>query len=63
LHRDLYGRPLVGKTAGVALIVDDLVAWLVGLVADAGRKKLTALVREVIRSVRCGRRLRPLWRP
>jgi hypothetical protein len=28
----------------VALIVDDLVAWLVGLLADAGRKKLTALI-------------------
>jgi hypothetical protein len=28
----------------VAFIVDDLVAWLVGLLADAGRKKLTALV-------------------
>jgi len=26
------------------LIVDDLMAWLVGLLADAGRKKLTALV-------------------
>jgi tetratricopeptide (TPR) repeat protein len=32
------------KTAGVAFIVDDLLAWLVGLLADAGRKKLTALV-------------------
>ena len=28
----------------MAFIVDDLVAWLVGLLADAGRKKLTALV-------------------
>jgi hypothetical protein len=28
----------------VAFVVDDLVAWLVGLLADAGRKKLTALV-------------------
>jgi hypothetical protein len=34
----------MGKTAGVAFVVDDLLAWLVGLVADAGRKKLTALV-------------------
>jgi len=28
----------------VAFVVDDLVAWLVGLLADAGRKKLTASV-------------------
>jgi hypothetical protein len=28
----------------VAFIVDDLVAWLVGLLADAGRKKLTKLI-------------------
>jgi hypothetical protein len=28
----------------VAFVMDDLVAWLVGLLADAGRKKLTALV-------------------
>jgi hypothetical protein len=28
----------------VVLVVDDLAAWLVGLLADAGRKKLTALV-------------------
>ena len=28
----------------MAFVVDDLVAWLVGLLADAGRKKLTALV-------------------
>jgi hypothetical protein len=28
----------------VAFVVDDLVAWLVGLLADAGRKMLTALV-------------------
>jgi hypothetical protein len=28
----------------VAFVVDDLVAWLVALLADAGRKKLTALV-------------------
>ena len=33
-----------GDTAAVAFVVDDLVAWLVGLLADAGRKKLTALV-------------------
>lgn len=28
----------------MAFVVDDLVAWLVGLLADAGRKKLTGLV-------------------
>ena len=28
----------------MAFVVDDLVAWLVGLLADAGRKKLTTLV-------------------
>ena len=28
----------------MAFVVDDLVGWLVGLLADAGRKKLTALV-------------------
>ena len=33
-----------GKTAGVALVVDDLTAWLVALLADAGRKKLTSWV-------------------
>jgi hypothetical protein len=33
-----------GKIAAVAFVVDDLVGWLVGLLADAGRKKLTALV-------------------
>ena len=32
------------KTAGVVLVADDLAAWLVGLLADAGRKKLTTLV-------------------
>jgi hypothetical protein len=33
-----------GKTAGVVFVADDLVAWLVGLLADVGRKKLTVLV-------------------
>jgi Tetratricopeptide repeat len=33
-----------GKTAGVVFVADDLGAWLVGLLADAGRKKLTSLV-------------------
>jgi len=28
----------------VVFVVDDLAAWLVGLLADAGRKKLTTLV-------------------
>ena len=32
------------ETAGVVFVADDLGAWLVGLLADAGRKKLTALV-------------------
>jgi hypothetical protein len=32
------------ETAGVPFVADDLGAWLVGLLADAGRKKLTELV-------------------
>jgi hypothetical protein len=32
------------ETASVVFVADDLGAWLVGLVADAGRRKLTALV-------------------
>ena len=32
------------ETAGVVFVADDLGAWLVGLLADAGRKKLTAMV-------------------
>ncbi len=28
----------------MVFVVDDLAAWLVGLLADAGRKKLTALL-------------------
>ena len=32
------------ETAGVVFVADDLAAWLVGLLADAGRKKLTTLV-------------------
>jgi hypothetical protein len=32
------------KTAGVVFVADDLGAWLVALLADAGRKKLTSLV-------------------
>jgi hypothetical protein len=37
--------PRNGKTAGVMFVADDLVAWLIGLLADAGFKKLTTLVR------------------
>jgi hypothetical protein len=44
LHRDLRGVPLEGKTAGVVFVADDLAAWLIGGLADAGRKKLTRLV-------------------
>jgi hypothetical protein len=33
-----------GKIAGVVFVVDDLGAWLVGLLADASLKKLTTLV-------------------
>jgi hypothetical protein len=33
-----------GQTHGVAFVADDLGAWLVGLLADAGRKKLITLV-------------------
>jgi hypothetical protein len=33
-----------GKTVGVVFVADDLAAWLVGLLADASRKKLTTLV-------------------
>ncbi len=32
------------ETAGVVFVVDDLAAWLIGLLADAGRNKLTTLV-------------------
>ena len=33
-----------GRHAGVVFVADDLGAWLTGLLADAGRKKLTSLV-------------------
>jgi hypothetical protein len=36
--------PPEGKTVGVVFVADDLAAWLIGLLADAGRKKLTTLV-------------------
>jgi hypothetical protein len=32
----------------VVFVVDDLAAWLAGLLADAGRKKLTTLVLGVL---------------
>jgi hypothetical protein len=32
------------ETGGVVSVADDLGAWLVGLLAEAGRKKLTTLV-------------------
>ena len=35
---------LAGRHAGVVFVADDLGAWLVGVLADAGRKKLTTLV-------------------
>lgn len=44
LHRCLHGMPPEGKTAGVVFVADDLGAWLIGLLADASRKKLTTLV-------------------
>ena len=44
LHRCLHRRPPEGKTAGVVFVADDLAAWLVGLLADAGRRKLATLV-------------------
>lgn len=34
----------VWENGNVTFVADDLAAWLVGLVADAGRKKLTALL-------------------
>ncbi len=44
LHRHLRGVPPEGKTAGVVFVADDLAAWLIGVLADAGCKKLTRLV-------------------
>src|SRR5690348_16825144 len=34
----------MGETAGVMFVADDLGAWLVGVFADAGRKKLATWV-------------------
>ena len=39
----LCRTPPAEKNAGM-FVVDDLLAWMVGLVADAGRKKLVTLV-------------------
>jgi tetratricopeptide (TPR) repeat protein len=36
--------PWARETAGVVFVADDLGAWLVGLLADAGRRKLTLMV-------------------
>ena len=36
--------PQEGKTVGVVFVADDLAAWLVGVLADAGRRKLTKLL-------------------
>jgi hypothetical protein len=35
---------LAGRHAGMVFIADDLAAWLIGVLAEAGRKKLTTLV-------------------
>jgi hypothetical protein len=35
---------ITGRHAGVVFVADDLGGWLIGLLADAGRKKLTTLV-------------------
>jgi hypothetical protein len=37
-------RRLSGRHAWMVFVADDLAAWLVGVLADAGRKKLAALV-------------------
>ena len=36
--------PQEGKTVAVVFVADDLAAWLVGVLADAGRRKLTTLL-------------------
>jgi tetratricopeptide (TPR) repeat protein len=35
---------LAGRHAEIVFVADDLAAWLIGVLADAGRKKLTSLV-------------------
>src|SRR5450631_942491 len=42
--RKLAERCALAETASVTFVADDLGAWLIGLLAEAGRKKLTALV-------------------
>ncbi|HEY1347072.1 MAG TPA: hypothetical protein VGF54_18965 [Streptosporangiaceae bacterium] len=44
LYRCLHGMPQEGETAVVVFVADDLGAWLVALLAEAGRKKLTTLI-------------------
>jgi hypothetical protein len=52
------------ETAGVVFVVDDLTAWLVGLLADAGRKKLTTLVLNLAQLGReLGQQRGPCLRP
>ncbi len=34
----------MARDAGMVFVADDLAAWLVGMLADAGRKRLTAWV-------------------
>ena len=41
-------------------VADDLAAWLIGLLADAGHQKLTALILGDAQGVRCDKR--PLLR-
>jgi hypothetical protein len=43
----------------VVFVVDDLTAWLVGLLADAGRKKLAELVLGNAQERALHRRLSP----
>jgi hypothetical protein len=40
----MAARAVACKNGGMALVADDLGAWLVGLLAEAGRKKLVAFV-------------------
>jgi hypothetical protein len=46
------GGPNGWETAGVVFVADALGGWLVGQLADAGRKKLNELVLEVPRAFR-----------
>jgi tetratricopeptide (TPR) repeat protein len=40
----ILAQRLLGRHAGVVFVADDLAAWLIGFLAEAGRKKLTSLV-------------------